>query len=338
MTVINSQLAVYVAVLLSASTQILGAVQQDLPPVPVNEQPRAASEQALRTTYRLGPDDQIMIQVADLPDINAKPQRLDPNGDLKLPLIGRVHASGMTLEQLEDELTKRLKVYMHDPDVAVSVTEFHSQPVSVIGAVSNAGVRQLEGRKSLIEVLSMAGGVSPEAGPIVRITRRLEEGRIPIASATDDASGRFSTADIGLKPLLEGRTPDKNIVIQPHDVVSVPRAEMVFVIGEVGKPGPVPVSSADSLSVIEAVSSSGGVLRTAAANHARILRRIVGEQKRAEVTVDLQQIMQGKADDVSLLAGDILIVPDNPSKKAVSRALEAAIQAGVIIGTYGLSR
>jgi polysaccharide export outer membrane protein len=278
-----------------------------------------------------------MIQVSDVPDISGKPQRLDPNGDLKLPMVGRVHASGMTLEQLEGELTTRLKVYMHDPDVAVSVTEFHSQPVSVIGSVSNAGVRQLEGRKSLIEVISMAGGVSPDAGPIVRITRRLEEGRIPIANAVDDASGRFSTADIGLKPLLEGRSPENNIVIQPHDVISVPRAEMVFVIGEVGKPGPVPLS-ADSMSVIEAVSSSGGVLRTAAASHARILRRIAGGQKRAEVGVDLQRIMQGKADDVQLLAGDILIVPDSPGKRAMSRAVEGAIQAGVIIGTYSLAR
>ena len=105
----------------------------------------ASSEQAVRTTYRLGPDDQIMIQVADVPDISGKPQRIDPNGDLKLPMVGRVHAAGMTIEQLEAELITRFKVYIKEPDVAVTVTEFHSQPVSVIGAVGTSGVQSARG-------------------------------------------------------------------------------------------------------------------------------------------------------------------------------------------------
>src|SRR5919201_6222001 len=156
--VIDSKVVVCIAIVFSALTRI--TAQPERPPAPAPEQRPATSDQAVRTTYRLGPDDQIMIQVSDVPDINGKPQRLDPNGDLKLPMIGRVRASGMTLEQLEAELTNRLKVYIHEPDVAVSVTEFHSQPVSVIGAVNTAGVRQLEGRKTLIEVLSLSGGVT----------------------------------------------------------------------------------------------------------------------------------------------------------------------------------
>ena len=86
------------------------------------------------TAYVLGPDDQITIQVSDAPEISGKPQRLDPNGDLRLPIVGRVHASGLTLDQLEAELVARLKEFMQEPDVAVTVTEFRSQPVSVIGA------------------------------------------------------------------------------------------------------------------------------------------------------------------------------------------------------------
>jgi polysaccharide export outer membrane protein len=304
----------------------------------VREDEAGKRESSLRATYRLGPDDQIMIQVADVPDISSKPQRLDPNGDLKLPMVGRVHAAGMTLEQLETELTTRLKVYIHEPDVAVSVMEFHSQPVSVIGAVGTSGVRQLEGRKTLIEMLSLAGGVTTEAGPMVRITRRLDEGRIPLPDATVDASGMFSSAEIDLKSLLEARSPEKDIVIRPHDVISVPRAEMVFVVGEVGRPGPIPISGGSSVSVMEAVSASGGVSRTAASDNARILRRVAGDQKRTEVAIDLRQIMAGKANDLPLMAGDILVVPDSRGKRATARALEAAVQAGVMIGTYGLIR
>ena len=296
------------------------------------------SEPAVRTTYVLGPDDQIIIQAVDVPDISSKPQRLDPNGDLKLPMVGRVHAGGLTLEQLEAELIKRLKVYIQEPDVAVSVAEFHSQPVSVIGAVKNAGVHQLEGRKTLVEMLSLVGGVGPDAGPTVRITRGLDAGAIPLPEAKVDSSAAFSTVEIDLKSLLNGTSPEKNIVIRRHDVISVPPAEVVYVVGEVAKSGPVALSGGQSITVMEAVSSTGGVLRTAAANHARILRRVDGDQKRTEVAVDLKQIMQGKADDVSLAPGDILIVPDSGGKRAATRAIEAAIQAGVMVGTYGLLR
>ena len=127
--------------------------------------------------------DQITILVSDAPDISGKPQRLDPNGDLRLPIVGRVHAAGLTLDQLEAELTTRLKEFMLEPDVAVTVTEFRSQPVSVIGAVSESGVRQLEGRKTLIEMLSLAGGVTADAGPTLRISRRLDQGPIPLPNA-----------------------------------------------------------------------------------------------------------------------------------------------------------
>lgn len=313
------------------------ALERQAPQPQGPEQVSAQPDPAVRSTYVLGPDDEILIQAVDLPDISGKPQRLDPNGDLRLPMVGRVHAAGMTLEDLEAELTNRLKVYIQKPDLAVSITAFHSQPVSMIGAVNESGVHQLAGRKTLIEMLSMAGGVSDEAGPTVRITRRHDSGRIPLAEATTDQSGEFSVAEVDLKALLEARSPEKNIVIRPHDVVSIPRAELVFVVGEVAKPGSLPLTGGPS-SVMEAVSSSGGVLRTAASGHVRILRRVEGDQKRAELTVDLKKIMQGKDNDVPLFAGDILIVPESRSKRAVTRALEAAIQAGLMIASYGIVR
>jgi polysaccharide biosynthesis/export protein len=291
-----------------------------------------------RADYVLGPDDQITILVSDAPDISGKPQRLDPSGDLRLPIVGRVHAAGLTLDQLEAELITRLKEFMQEPDVAVTVTEFRSQPVSVIGAVSESGVRQLEGRKTLIEMLSMAGGVTADAGPTLRISRRVDRGPIPLANAAADPTGEFSIADIDLKPLLDGRSPEKNIVIQPHDVISIPRADMVFVIGEVGRPGAIPLSGGPSVSVMEAVSSAGGTLRTAKSSNVRILRKAAANQQRTEVKVDLKQMMEGKARDLTLQAGDILVVPSANGKRAAARALEAAIQAGLLITTFTLTR
>lgn len=299
---------------------------------------QAHADTALPPTYLLGPGDQIVIQALDVPDISEKPQRLDPNGDIKLPMIGLVHAAGMTVQQLEAEFMKRLKRYLEEPDVSITVTEFHSQPVSIIGAVRTSGVHQLGGRKTLIEVLSMAGGVSDDAGPTVRITRRLDWGRIPLADATSDATGGFTTAEIDLRSLLEAKNPEKNIVIRPYDVISVPRAEMVYVVGEVARPGPLMLTRGHSITVLEAMSSSGGALRTAAPDRARILRRIPGDEKRAELTIDLRKIMQGKTNDLSLSAGDILVLPDGSGKRVTARAIEAAIQAGMFIGTYGVLR
>ena len=330
---IDRKSLVCAAVLLGCPILSHAAVQAPAQPAATRD-----GDPTVRSTYVLGPDDQIFIQVVDVPDISGKPQRLDPNGDLKLPMVGRLHAAGMTLEQLEAELTTRLKVYIQEPDVAVSVAEYHSQPVSVIGEVRTAGVQQLAGRKTLVEMLSMAGGVGPDAGPTVRITRQSQWGAIPLPGATADASGGYSTVEIDLKSLMDATSPDKNIVILPHDVISIPRADVVYVVGEVGKSGPVALSGGQSITVMEAVSSTGGVLRTAAPNHARILRRVGGDQKRTEVAVDLKKIMQGKADDVSLVPGDILIVPDSSGKRAATRAVEAAMQAGVMVGTYGILR
>src|SRR5205085_2909717 len=121
------------------------------------------------------------------------------------------------------------------------------------------------------EVLSMAGGLRPEAGPSARITRRLEYGRVPLPGAADDETGKFSVAQINLKPLLEARSPETNILVQPNDVISVPRAEMVYVMGEVTKAGPLVLNENQTISILQAVSSSGGALKTAAPQNAKIL-------------------------------------------------------------------
>lgn len=301
-------------------------------------EPQAGSRPFEPSIYVLGPDDQIVVHVVDVPEISGKTQRLDPSGNLGLPMIGRVHAAGLTVEQLEAEITRRLKAYLQQPDVSVTLVEPRSQPVSLIGAVRQSGVHQLSGQRTLIEVLSMAGGVREDAGPTLRLMRRLQSGPIPLPGVTVDEASGISTADIDLRALLDARTPEQNIVVRPFDIISIGRAEAAYVVGEVGKPGPVYLQRDDSVSVIEAVSSSGGMLRTADASRARLLRQVPGGQRRVELAVDLNRIMQGKAEDLRLKAGDILVVPDSSGKRLTARAIEAAIQAGTWIGSYGIFR
>ena len=296
----------------------------------------AANDATTRSAYVLGSDDVLLIRVTEAPEIGAQPIRIDPAGDIRLPMVGTIRAAGLTIEKLEQELRGRLKVYIQEPDLSIAVTEFHSQPVSIVGSIARSGVHQLQGPRTLIEILSLAGGPGADAGPIVRVARRSEWGTIPLPEAKVDPAGAFSTVDIDLKALLSASAPDKNIMVRPHDVITIPKAEVVFVIGEVGRPGQVSIAG-DSVYALEAVAASGGVLSTGKAENTRILREAPGGA-RTEIEVNLKDIMDGERQDVPLQAGDILVIPDRPGRAAFLRALQMGAQVGVSAVTWGLIR
>ena len=298
------------------------------PPAP------AEAEGQLRSTYVLGPDDQITIRALDVEEISEKPIRIEMSGQIRLPLAGRIEAAGLTVDQLENEIARRLKEYVKEPEVTVSIVEFRSQPVSVIGSVKNPGVHQLEGRRTLVEILSMAGGLADDAGYSLKITRRLEWGPIPLKTAQNDASAKYSVASVPLKEILDASKPEENIVIKPFDVVSVPRAEMVYVTGQVQRAGGYVLREREALSVLQALSLAGGLSGVAAPKSARILRPMGAGASREEIPINLKQIMLGKAKDVPLRAEDILFVPENAPKKAITRAAEAALQIGTGLAIY----
>jgi len=241
----------------------------------------------LRSTYVLGPEDQITIRALHCEEISDKPFRIQPDGKLNLPLVGSVTVAGLEIPAFESKLRDLLRAYYVNPEVTVTVTEFRSQPVSVVGAVANPGVHQLQGRKTLLEIISMAGGTKPDAGPVVKITRRLDWGRIPLKSAHDDAEGEFSVADISLKDLIESRNPAENILIRPSDVISIPPAALVYVIGEVKKSGGFVLSNRTSLSVLEALSMAEGLQPRAAPGKARILRATDSATERQEEPINV---------------------------------------------------
>lgn len=286
--------------------------------------------------YILGPGDEIVIRATNAPDISDKPTRLDQNGVLNMPMIGRVHAGGLTVEQLEGELVRRLGVILVSPEVAVTVTDYKSQPISIFGEVMTPGVHQLEEGQRLVEILAQAGGVKDDAGPTVRITRRLENGRIPLPGAADDASGQFSVADVQIKPLVAAKTPEKDIPLKPFDIISIPKADFVFIAGDVPKAGGIPLTDGRTISLTEAISVSGGISKTSAPQKAKILRVVEGTPKHDQIPVDVAKIMNGKAEDIQLQAGDVLLIPGSAAKAASTRAVEAAVQAGTMILTYGI--
>jgi polysaccharide export outer membrane protein len=281
-------------------------------------------------TYTLGPGDQIVVRVPDFEEIDNKSVPIDSKGSVNLPSVGRLQASGLTTEQLESAIAGRLKKYLVHPDVSVYLTEMRSQPVSLIGEVQTPGVHQLQGQKNLFEVLSLAGGLRPEAGNVINITRRLEWGPIPLPRAANDTTGQFSVASVEVKSVMNASHPAENILIKPNDVISVPKADTIYVIGAVNKPGAYVLGEHRTLSALQILALAQGADKTAATKDARIMRVVPGSDDRAEIPVDLQTILNGKIPDVPLTADDILFVPTSKAKAAGYRTLEALVQVGTM--------
>jgi polysaccharide export outer membrane protein len=300
-------------------------------PIPsTTGEPAAAAPSAAPTnvgSYVLGPEDQITVRVFAAGDIPDKPAQIDNNGVVTLPMIGQVHAAGLTVRQLQDNLITAYKKYFKDPQVTVEVNDFRSQPVSVAGNVTTPGVVQLRGNRNLMEVIGQAGGLRADAGDSVLITRNLSEGPIPVSGAYTDPTGKYSVAHINIRSIMSGKDPEGNIQIKPHDVITVPRARLVYVLGNVGRPGGYVMQENETMSLTQAVALAGGWDKMAALGSARILRSS-GGSTREQIPANVKKIMENKAPDVQMQPDDILYIPNSLTKVFGARGAEAGLSAG----------
>jgi polysaccharide biosynthesis/export protein len=284
--------------------------------------------------YRLGPEDTLTIQVLDVADIPDRPVRIDKNGFIDLPLVGRIKAAGQTPSELETSMAQKLTRFVRNPRVSIHVAEYHSSPVSVLGEVNTPGVYQLSGPKHLLEMLSTAGGLKPDAGSVVEITREVNEDTAALPNSTKDSSGQYMTAEIDLTALLAGKTPADNILVQPKDVISIPKADLIYVVGDVKKAGGFTLRSKEKLTVLQALSLAEGLERTAAAKKSKILRKSASSADRTEIPVDLNKMLASQMPDVPLQADDILVVPNNAARSVALRTVEAVVQVGTGVAIY----
>jgi polysaccharide biosynthesis/export protein len=285
--------------------------------------------------YLLGSDDQILVRVFDVEEFGDQlPLKIDPKGNISLPLLGTVKAAGLTAEDLEVELVRRLRGFVKDPHVKVRVAEFRAAPVSVLGAVNTAGVQQVRGRKTLYEILSQAGGLKSDAGDVVTITRPKVSGVLPLPNVRTDDSGNYQIGEVNSRDLLSARSPLANIVILPNDVISVPRAELVYVMGQVTRSGGFVLDQGGPVTLIQALSMAGGPLEMANLSKARLLRVQPGTNVRQEIDVDIQNVLRGKGEDLRLRAEDVLYIPHNMAKAVALRALEAATMVGTQVTVW----
>src|SRR6185503_14123883 len=200
----------------------------------------------------------------------------------------------------------------------------------------NPGVHQLGGRRTLMEVLSLAGGIEENAGNAIRITRRTEMGPLPLPNVKLDTTGGFYVGEVDVRSLLEARNPASNIDVLPNDVITVPKGDLVYVIGAVRRPGGFILNQEKQMSVLQALSLAEGLDKLAKADSARILRPGAVGAPRVEIRVDVKRILEGNARDITLDPNDILFVPDSKARSASMRALEAAVQMATGVAVWRL--
>ncbi|MBI4908798.1 MAG: polysaccharide biosynthesis/export family protein [Acidobacteria bacterium] len=283
--------------------------------------------------YLLGPGDRVSVSLGDLKEMEIKPAVVEMDGMIQLQHAGRIKADGLSTVQLAREIEARLAKVVRKPQVTVEVTEYASQPVSVLGAVNKPGIHQLKGRRTLAEVLALAEGLRPEAGNHLVITRLKTSGAIPLHNSRTDATGEFSTAEVNLSALMEARNPATNIQMRPNDVVTIPKGDIVYVLGSVKKPGGFVLADREAMTVLRALSMAEGLLPMAAVQNARILRSRGAELKAEQVPVDVKGILASRKPDEPMRANDILYIPNSAAKSVGMRALEAGVQiaTGVVI-------
>ena len=272
-------------------------------------QPAAELPSEVSPDYTLGPNDQIMIRAEEAQEINERPFRIDTEGFLNLPVYGRVRAAGLTIRQLTVELENRLREYIVQPHVYIQVTQFRGAPVFFEGLFLKPGIYTLQGRRTLVEMLAIVGGLLPNASRRIKVRRHLEYGAIPLPGAIEDTERKTSSVEISFVSLRENVNPAEDIVLQPYDEVRVDRAEPVYVAGEVTRPGAIELGERDYLTVTQALTMSGGFTRDAKRADVRVLRPILNTNRRADIPINLTGIYDGRINDFPLLPDDVLYIP-----------------------------
>jgi polysaccharide biosynthesis/export protein len=290
--------------------------------------------------YVIGSGDLLGIEVFDVPELSRE-VRVNETGYISLPLMpSKVRAGGLTPFQLQDKLAELLQTngLVSTPQVSVSMKEQHSEPITVIGAVKNPMVIQALRKTTLLQVLSQAGGVADDAGGTVIVTRPVPDVSESADPGEASAPSVPQTFTINLSDILESGDSRFNVRLIGGDVVSVPRAGIIYVVGAVTHPGGFLLQNdLDHMTMLKMLSLAGGTTSTAKMKNTVILRKNPDTGKRDQVPVDLSKVMHLKTQDVQMEANDILFVPDSSGLRALHRAgdIGVALTEGVSLIAAG---
>ncbi len=289
--------------------------------------------------YRIGPNDVIDVQIENAPELS-RTFHVTAAGTFLMPYVGRVTAAKKTTEELAQFIIDKLKGdYLKDPKVTVSVKEYNSRSFFIQGSVRSPGVYQIEGRPSVLELITLASGLSDTHGANAYIIRKIraaapKDGEStsasPKAGAADaqqepvaEESPKYELKSVHINALLRGHF-EQDMFLEPGDIVNIPPTDVFFVAGEVNQPGSFPLKEGTTLR--QAISLAQGTNYKAALDRGIVFREGSGG-KREEVHVDIGSVMAGKKEDVPIMANDIVLVPNSRGKTI----------GGALLRAFGLS-
>jgi polysaccharide export outer membrane protein len=269
------------------------------------------------TEMFIGPGDEGDMNVFSMPELTTH-FRVESTGDVNLPLIGKFHIAGMSAEDAQAALEKKYEEggFLRNPHITVFIKEYTTQGISVLGEVNRPGIYSALNARRLYDLFLIAGGLSPRAGKTVTITHT-KDPEHPVVVTLEN--GGFS-ANQG------------NVEIQPGDTIMVSRAGVVYVIGEVNRPGMYVMETAQTASMLQMLALAAGPTRMAALGHTRLIRRTAKGLESQDI--NLKKIMQAKSGDVDLQAEDIMFVPSSRGKAALERGSGSVLNMLTSLALY----
>ncbi len=283
----------------------------------------AAAQQDDR--YRIGPSDVLDIRIHNRPQISREAVRVEGNGMIRMPLIeSEIQAACLTEGELAKEIATRYAKYYRNLQVDVFIKEYHSKQVAIIGAVNDQSRFKLQRRVRLLELLTYAKGPSTKAGQTINIVHSTAAS--PCKQQQDesaDVASVFSTYK--LSDVLRG-DPAANPYLEAGDIITVPEADQVYVVGNVFMPLTIPLR--EPVTLTRAIAMAGGLKQDTKKDKIRVLRQEPGATTRKEITVDLSAIEKKRSEDLALLPNDIVDVPTSAGKSFL-RSLVQGVVPGV---------
>jgi polysaccharide export outer membrane protein len=274
---------------------------------------RQASSTSAPAGLVIGPGDELEVAVYGAPDLSGH-TRVSASGNISIPLVGYIRVAGLSSSEAEAAIETQLrdKSIVNDPQVSVYVKEYGSSGISVAGEVAKPGFYSVLGPHRLLDVLQAAGGPTERASNRVFISHRGQTDVTTFTLSKDPAEMAASNFDL-----------------QPGDTVVVPRAGIVYVLGEVTKPGGYVMNATGGVTVLQLVAVAGGTTHVASAGKTRLLRKTdTGFQ---EQQIDLKKLLRGKIHDVAVRDEDILYVPSSGVKMALNASALVAVAASTAI-------
>ena len=290
----------------------LSSFAQSAAPASKSEAPNAGAP-----ALRLDAGDLLEITTFDTPELSGK-FRVDGRGNVTLPIGGSVPVQGLTAEQAGTAIERLLRDrdIVKNPHVTALVLEYATQGVSVLGEVKQPGIYPTQGKHGVLDYISLAGGLTATASKVVSITRRAP----PWDSVTVNLAG------------THGGSLENDMEVQPGDRVVAMRAGVVYVIGDVGKPGGYVMDGSGGVTVVQALALAQGMNRTAKSS-GMLIRNAAGGK--TETQLALNKILANKEPDPQLQDGDILYVPISAAKDWTNKGVSAAMQMAVGMVIYG---